>query len=308
MTRSWAWIVAGLAMMASPVLGALDVDVDDPGTLSRCDSTNVNIPPPLTTSWLESVKAAAALVAEDLLSFYSGNLPGQVPGILPGPPPNGDYYWWLGGAMWGTLLDYRAQTNDDSHDDIIMQAMTFQVGDDKDYNPKNWSASMGNDDQAFWGFAALVAAETGFTNPPSDTNLDWLGLAQAVFNEQTSIDRRVNDTGMGSNCNGGLRWQVTRTNNGFDYMNTIVNACYLNIGARLARYTEDDTYATKINTTWDLLTRLGYIDDSGNIYDGAHEEDNCTIINKAQFSYNAATLIQGAAVMYNYVSHGPISC
>lgn len=275
--------------------------------VSRCDLAEVDTPANHVLA-IESIKAAAALVTEDLLSFYSGDQPGHVPGILPGPPPDGDYYWWLGGAMWGTLLDYRAQTSDHSHDTTIMQGMTFQVGDDKDYNPKNWSASMGNDDQAFWGFAALVAAETGFTNPATDTNVDWLALAQAVFNEQSSVDRRVNDTNVGSNCNGGLRWQVYRTNNGFDYINTIANACYFNIGARLARYTEDDMYYSMINSTWELLTRLSYIDAQGNIYDGAHEEDNCTIINHAQFSYNAATLIQGAAVMYNFVSREPLSC
>lgn len=39
-----------------------------------------------------------------------------------------------------------------------------------------------------------------------------------------------------------------------------------------------------------------------NIYDGAHIETNCTDINKAQFSYNNAVYLLGAANMYNYVS------
>jgi mannan endo-1,6-alpha-mannosidase len=39
------------------------------------------------------------------LSFYDGDQLGRTPGILPGPPPDGDYYWWQAGAMWGTLLD-----------------------------------------------------------------------------------------------------------------------------------------------------------------------------------------------------------
>jgi mannan endo-1,6-alpha-mannosidase len=37
------------------------------------------------------------------------------------------------------------------------------------------------------------------------------------------------------------------------------------------------------------------------VYDGGHVEKNCTDINKATFSYNAAILLQGAAFMYNYV-------
>lgn len=39
-----------------------------------------------------------------------------------------------------------------------------------------------------------------------------------------------------------------------------------------------------------------------NIYDGAHVEDNCTDINKAQFSYNNGVWALGAAFMYNFVS------
>lgn len=39
-----------------------------------------------------------------------------------------------------------------------------------------------------------------------------------------------------------------------------------------------------------------------NIYDGAHVETNCTDINKAQFSYNSAVWLLGAAYMWNHVS------
>lgn len=43
------------------------------------------------------------------------------------------------------------------------------------------------------------------------------------------------------------------------------------------------------------------MDDNYNIYDGAHVGTNCTDINKAQFSYNNAVFLLGAAHMYNYV-------
>jgi hypothetical protein len=48
------------------------------------------------------------------------------------------------------------------------------------------------------------------------------------------------------------------------------------------------------------MLNLSYIDTDWNVYDGAHLPD-CTDINKAQFSYNAAILLQGAAFLYNYV-------
>ncbi|TGJ86415.1 hypothetical protein E0Z10_g2357 [Xylaria hypoxylon] len=268
-------LLAASSLLAGRALGALEVDLDDK----------------------ESIKAAAALVAQDLLSFYRGDEPGWVPGILPGPPPDGDYYWWQGGAMWGALLDYRNVMGDTSYDDTIFQALQFQVGDEKDYNPANWSASMGNDDQAFWGFSALLAAETGFRDP-SSSQPQWLALAQAIFNEQTHLDRRVE----GGNCDWGLRWQVYRTNNGWDYINTIANACYFNMGARLARYTDNSTYGELAEKTWDLMWRLGYISEDFSVYDGAHEP-NCTSINKAQFSYNAAMIMQGCAYMYNQTNN-----
>ncbi|KAI0466617.1 family 76 glycoside hydrolase [Xylaria cf. heliscus] len=271
MARLPSTLLAACGLLARRALGALEVDLDDPA----------------------SIKAAAALVAEDLLTFYHGDEPGWVPGILPGPPPDGDYYWWQGGAMWGALLDYRHTMGDKAYDDIISQALLFQVGPNNDFMPPNWTASMGNDDQAFWGYAGLLAAETGFTNPP-EGQPQWLALAQAVFNEQTQIDRRVE----GGNCDWGLRWQVYRTNNGFDYINTVANACYFNIGARLHRYTGNDTYGDLAEKTWDLIERLGYFNDQYDVYDGAHLPD-CTEINKAQFSYNAAMLLQGASFMYN---------
>jgi len=36
-----------------------------------------------------------------MMNYYTGNLTGGTPGMLPGP-----YYWWEAGAMWGSLIDY----------------------------------------------------------------------------------------------------------------------------------------------------------------------------------------------------------
>lgn len=82
----------------------------------------------------------------------------------------------------------------------------------------------------------------------------------------------------------------------------IANGCFFNIGARLARYTRNETYAKHAEDTWNWLWGVGYIDhDSWLVYDGGHVEKNCTDINHATFSYNAAVITQGAAFMYNYV-------
>lgn len=212
--------------------------------------------------------------------------------------------------MWGSLIDYWHYTGDTSYNDVLSAGIQHQVGENDDMMPSNWSASMGNDDQAFWGMTALLAAETKFPDPPA-TSPGWLALAQAVFNTQAvRFDTQY--------CNGGLvlfqweawtemlmssrlRWQVYQYLTGYDYKNSIANGCFFNIGARLARYTNNDTYAQYAEETFTWVQGVGLMDADWNVYDGAHIETNCTDINKVQFSYNVAVWLLGAANMYNYV-------
>lgn len=74
------------------------------------------------------------------------------------------------------------------------------------------------------------------------------------------------------------------------------------MGARLARFTGNDTYAKIAEATFDWVVKIGFLDtQSYAIYDGAHVKTECTDLNKAQFSYNNAIFTQGCAFMYNYV-------
>ncbi|OIW27116.1 putative dfg5 protein [Coniochaeta ligniaria NRRL 30616] len=258
-------------------------------TCATCLGTGLDVD--LTST--DSIKAAAKIVASNLMSYYQGNEPGQTPGILPGPPPAGPYYWWEGGALWGTLVDYWHYTNDTTYNNVTESSLIFQAGSpENSYMPPNWTASLGNDDQGFWGMSAMLAAENNFENPPS-TDPQWLALAQAVFNTQAA--RWDNQ-----NCNGGMRWQIPLSNNGYDYKNTIANGIFFNLGARLARYTGNDTYAQWAEKTYNWTQAVGYIDSEYNIFDGGHVEHNCTDINPQQFSYIAAIFTQGTAHMYNY--------
>ncbi|KAK5994792.1 Mannan endo-1,6-alpha-mannosidase DCW1 [Cladobotryum mycophilum] len=244
----------------------------------------------------DNIRQSASTLAYDMMLFYPGNKSGQVPGILPGPPTEnkGDYYWWEGGAMMGTYVDYWHLTGDSSYNKVVMEGLLHQVGEHENYMPHNYTASLGNDDQGFWGMSAMLAAETKFPNPPTDKP-QWLALAQAVWNTQADPSRHD------ETCNGGLRWQIPFSNAGYNYKNTIANGCFFNIGARLARYTDNSTYAKHAENTWNWLWGVGYIDhDTWQVYDGAHVDKNCTDVNKATFSYNAAILTQGAAFMYNF--------
>ena len=224
-----------------------------------------------------------------MMKFYTGNNTGDVPGNL--PPP---YYWWEAGAMFGSLVDYYYYTNDSQYNDVTTQALLFQVGPNKDYMTPNQTKTEGNDDQGFWGMAVMAAAEQKFPDPPSDQP-QWLALAQGVFNSQAlRWDTQF--------CNGGLRWQIFTFNTGYDYKNTISNGAFFNLGARLAMYTRNQTYADWAEKTWDWVEAIGFIKlPEYYFYDGAHTTLNCTDINRIQWSYNPAVFLLGAANMYNYV-------
>jgi mannan endo-1,6-alpha-mannosidase len=231
-----------------------------------------------------------------MVSFYSGNQSGQIPGLLPpadAKNQNG-YYWWEAGAMFGALINYWYFTGDTTYNAITTQAILFQRGDDSDFKPQNQTKSLGNDDQAFWAMTALTAAEYKFPDPPHG-GPSWLGLAQAVFNEQTSVwDTKF--------CNGGLRWQIPLTNPGYDLKNSISNGCLFAIAARLGRYTKDPSYAEWSDKIWDWMWRIGLISPTYQVFDNSEADKlNCTELDKNQWSYNAGVMILGSGVMYNFV-------
>jgi mannan endo-1,6-alpha-mannosidase len=220
------------------------------------------------------------------MRYYNGNQTGGIPGLLPGP-----YYWWEAGAMFGSLIDYWYYTGDTSYNAVTTEAMLFQVGDKNNYMPSNQSKSLGNDDQAFWGMAAMSAAELKFPNPPADKP-QWLALAQAVFNSQAL---RWDD----STCGGGLRWQIFTFNNGYDYKNTISNGAFFNIAARLAAYTGNQTYVEWAEKSFQWTHDIGLMSDDYYFYDGSDDKINCTQLNHIQWSYNAGVHLLGAATMWN---------
>lgn len=55
----------------------------------------------LTATDADSIKSAASTIVYDMMSYYTGNNTGDVPGNLPDP-----YYWWEAGGMFGHMVDY----------------------------------------------------------------------------------------------------------------------------------------------------------------------------------------------------------
>ncbi|CAN6624368.1 mannan endo-1,6-alpha-mannosidase Dcw1p [Trichomonascus vanleenenianus] len=235
----------------------------------------------------DSVNSALKLIAAGLMDYYDGNRPGGVIGMFVAP-----YYWWEAGAAWNSLLDYWYYTGDDTYNDVLKQSLLYQVGTDNNYMPSNQTTTEGNDDQAFWGITAMTAAEKNFSNPSSDQP-QWLYLAQAVFNTMAA---RWDP----AHCNGGLRWQIFTWNSGYDYKNTVSNGCLFHIGARLQRYTGNETYGQVAEKAWNWLEEVGFVTPEWRIYDGASIESNCTTLSEQQWTYNHGLLLSGAAYMYNH--------
>jgi mannan endo-1,6-alpha-mannosidase len=199
---------------------------------------------------------------------------------------------WEAGALMGAMIDYWYYTGDTTYNKMTQQGMLHQVGPYNDFMPPNQTLTEGNDDQGFWGMAAMSAAEYNFENPQKNQP-QWLALGQAVFNTQA---QRWDV----QNCNGGLRWQIFTWNSGFNYKNSISQACFFNIAARLALYTGNNTYADWAVKAWDWMVEVRFIDKNYRIYDGAHVDNNCTIITPYEFSYNVGAFLHGSAAMVAY--------
>ncbi|KAJ5758945.1 CAZyme family GH76 [Penicillium odoratum] len=263
---SWARILT-VALMGASTVRAVEMDIES----------------------ADSIKKAAKQVATNMMAYYHGNKPGDNPGNLPDP-----YYWWEAGAMFNSLIDYWFYTGDDTWNDITIQGLLWQAGDTGAFMPNNQSKTEGNDDQAFWGFAAMSAAERNFPNPPSD-KMGWLAMAQATFNTQAP---RWDD----STCGGGLRWQIFTWNNGYTYKNTISTGGFFNLAARLAKYTGNTTYQEWADKAWDWTEEVGFMTPDYHFWDGASDLSNCTDINEIEWTYNNGVFLLGAANMWNVTS------
>jgi len=102
-------------------------------------------------------------------------------------------------------------------------------------------------------------------------------------------------------CGGGFKWQIYPENDyGYDYKNSISNGAFVQLAARLARYTGNSTYIDYAERSWQWMWDIELINhDSYAVYDGSDDLKNCSEVNHIQFSYNVAVLLHGAASIYN---------
>ena len=143
-----------------------------------------------------------------------------------------------------------------------------------------------------WALAAMTAADQQLPSP-SASPLS-IENAKNVFDLQASRW----DT---ATCGGGLRWRISKFNDGYAYKNSPSAGTFFQLVARLARYTGNQTYADWAVKTWDWTTSIGLIGSEFKVYDGAHTTTNCSDINNLEWTYTAGTFLYGSAVMYSSV-------
>lgn len=229
-----------------------------------------------TTSSTDTCSAASAL-AGNLMSYYND----ADNGVLPQP-----YWWWESAGMWDTMIHYSHYTQDYTYDETVAAAIATQAGNAQDFMGPN---TLGNDDQLWWGIAAMSAAEYNFRAPTSGSS--WLQLAQNVYNEVSS---RWDTT----TCNGGLHWQISPSASGYSYKNAIANGLFFQLAARLGRYTGDNQYTEMANTIWNWSLTVGLVDKASyRVYDGTDSTEGCTSLDHDEWSYNVGTYLYGAAIM-----------
>ncbi|KAL4818059.1 glycosyl hydrolase family 76-domain-containing protein [Aspergillus spinulosporus] len=240
---------------------------------------------PIEVSSAESLKQAGKEIAAPMMTFYAQNQTEGIPGKLTDT-------WYVAGAMFMTLIQYWQASGDDQYNSIVSHDLMFQAGRNYDFFDSNYSQWLGNDDQMFWGLAAITASETGF--PEIEGKPTWTTLARAVFNMQ------ANRWDM-SACNGGINWQIHAWQKGSKLRNSISNGGLFQLAARLGRFTENTTYFDFAEKIWDWSVDSPLItpDQDWFVADSTTAQSNCTDSGNMQWSYNYGSYLAGCAFMYN---------
>jgi mannan endo-1,6-alpha-mannosidase len=193
-----------------------------------------------------------------------------------------------------SLIDYSYLTGDSQFDDLVAEGMLHQVSESNDFMPPNQTKTLGNDDQSYWGLAAMAAAENGFSTNKLGSR-SWVDFAINVFEDQAL---RWNT----KTCGGGLNWQIFQFNNGYTYKNSVSTGNFFLLAARLAKFTGNNTYTEWAEKAFEWTKNTGLISPDFTVFDGFDERSNCSEINHIQWSSYHAIFTEGAAVMYIAVS------
>lgn len=87
----------------------------------------------------DSIKNAASTATYGMMTYYTGNETGGIPGAFPSK-------WWEGSALLLALLNYWHFTGDDYYNEELSIALQWQSGTNGDYMPTNYSSFLVRND------------------------------------------------------------------------------------------------------------------------------------------------------------------
>ncbi|CAG8088732.1 unnamed protein product [Penicillium salamii] len=243
----------------------------------------------------ESIKNAGSTAASNMMKWYK-EFSTDNPGFL-------SRSWWEGAALFLACLNYWHATNDTTYNEEMSIALQHQGGSNGNYLP-SWAIGTGNDDQMFWGLAAITAAEYNFPNRPSGDT--WLTLAERVFYNQKSPQGGGWETSI---CGGGLRWQKDVWQSGYTMKNAVSNGGFFMLAARLAWFKQADgaEFAEWAENVWDWSTNVNLVNNktwgvADSVREGTGGPDGCTLPDHTRWTYNYGVYLSGAAYMYAYTN------
>ncbi|KAG0675841.1 hypothetical protein C6P40_001508 [Pichia californica] len=249
----------------------------------------------LTVGNVDSVCDAATDIIKGIMDYYEGDRYGGTVGMFQQP-----YYWWEAGLVFGGMIDTWKICNNYTYVSTIQNAINHQRGDYNDFNKvQNQSDVEANDDQVFWGFTVMEAAERNF--PSYSNNSDDPNYAQLALNVYNSMAPRWDN----ETCGGGLRWQILKNMSGWNYKSEIANAGVFALGARIARYSNNSELVLSSNRILRWMKESSFItqpdgENYYNVYDGSNiVNDSCPVINGAIWSYNYALMTMGTSYLYS---------
>lgn len=105
-----------------------------------------------------------------------------------------------------------------------------------------------------------------------------------------------------TSCGGGLKWQIYPENAyGYNYKNSISNGATFALGARLARFTGNQTYADWAEKIYDWEKKVGLIGENFEVFDGTDDKTGCKeISDKTEWTYNNAMMLHGSAFLASF--------
>lgn len=245
------------------------------------------------------MKDTAKIYAESLVNeFYKTNPLGSATGLFYSKPAElgGDVLPWSQSAvLWDSLIAYANLTGDTQFNNVVVDALNAQLGENDLFMPANQTRSLGNSNQTQWALAALSAAEMGLTREKNGDKT-FAQIAQDVFDVQTIR--------WDNNCTGGLRDAIFTFNDGFTQKSSFAASGFFLLASRLHVRTGNTTFGEWAEKQFKWAQDVGLIGKEGEILDILEiNDDDCSLDkDEGATSSNLGNWIEGVALMANAVS------